>query len=381
MRRSGVVLSLVAAAFLTTSLATAQTSITLPPSGDNQKASVTQHIGPVTVSIDYSSPKVHSPLNGEDRRGKIWGKLVPYGLVNLGFGTCKECPWRGGANENTVFRVSNDVKIEGQPLPAGTYGFHLIADPEQWTIIFSKNSTSWGSFFYDPAEDQLRVKVKPSKSEYHEYLTYEFQDRTPTHATALLRWEDLQVPFTITVDDVPQVYLGIIRKELKGFKGFSWVNLNAAARYALRNKTDLPEALQWAQLAATPGFPGPENFTTLISLADLQDANGKEADAKATREKALSHSTATATDLHAYARQLQQEGKKDQAIAIWQLNAKRHPNVWPVNVGMMRAEASLGHKKEALKYAKLAAAEAPDPGNKQNLERLVKLLEEGKDID
>src|SRR5687767_7655656 len=113
--------------------------ITTPPSGDNQKASVTQYIGLVAVTIDYNSPDVHAP-NGEDRAGKIWGTLVPYGVIDDPFGTCTECPWRAGANENTVFTVSHDVKIEGQPLPAGRYGLHMIAGPEEWTVIFSKNA-------------------------------------------------------------------------------------------------------------------------------------------------------------------------------------------------------------------------------------------------
>jgi hypothetical protein len=46
----------------------------------------------------------------------------------------------------------------------------------------------------------------------------------------------------------------------------------------------------------------------------------------------------------------------------------------------MRAYAAMGEKKKALDYAKLAAAQAPDPLNKKNLENMVKLLEEGKDI-
>src|ERR1700731_2710094 len=76
--------------------------LTLPPSGNNQKAAVVQYIGPVRVAIDYSSPAVHG-TDGKDRRGQIWGKLVPYGLTNLGFGNGKPGPWRAGANENTVF--------------------------------------------------------------------------------------------------------------------------------------------------------------------------------------------------------------------------------------------------------------------------------------
>lgn len=136
--------------------ASAQT-LTLPPDGDNQHSTVTQAIGLVTVTIDYHSPDVHAP-DGTDRRGNIWGKLVPYGVTDDAFGTCTQCPWRAGANENTAFSVSHDVKIEGQALPAGSYGLHMIAGPEEWTLIFSKNAKSWGNFFYDPAEDQLRAR-------------------------------------------------------------------------------------------------------------------------------------------------------------------------------------------------------------------------------
>src|SRR5690348_14177241 len=184
--------------------------LTLPPSGNNQKASVTQFIGPVRVNIEYSSPAVHAP-NGQDRRGQIWGKLVPYGMTDLGFNNGKPSPWRAGANENTVFAVSDAVLIDGQPLPSGRYGLHMIPGEDEWTIIFSKNSHAWGSFFYDDSEDALRVKVKPAKHEYREYLTYEFSGRKPAEATAALQWEELSVPGTIKDDKTSDVYVTRIR--------------------------------------------------------------------------------------------------------------------------------------------------------------------------
>src|SRR5262245_1828985 len=132
-------------ALLVAAPAAAQGALTLPPSGDNQYCSATQGIGPIRLTIEYHSPDVHSPT-GEDRHGKIWGGLVPFGMANLGFGTCgDQCPWRGGANENTVFTTSQDIKVQGETLPAGAYGLHFIPGPEEWTVIFSKNHTSWGS--------------------------------------------------------------------------------------------------------------------------------------------------------------------------------------------------------------------------------------------
>ena len=358
----------------------AAAQLTLPPDGENQRSSVTQYLGLVKVTIDYNSPKVHNPHTGEDRRGKIWGKLVPYGLVDLGFGTCKECPWRAGANENTVFTVSNDVKIEGKTLPAGTYGLHMIPGENEWTIIFSKNSKSWGSFYYDAAEDALRVNVKPAKSEYHEWLTYEFPQRELDKATVALKWEDLAVPFTISVDNIKELYLASIRNELRGEKGFQWQNLVWAAQFAKENN-DAKEGLEWAKVAASPRFPGQVNFSTLSTLADLQAANGLEAEAKKTRESALNHVTATVVDLHQYARQLLAKGKKEEAMAVWQLNARRHPNEWPVNVGLARGLSALGNYSEALKYAKLALAQAPDELNRGSLAEAIKKLESGKDMN
>ena len=109
--------------------------LSLPPDGGNQHSVVSQGIGLVTVTVDYNSPDVHAP-DGTDRRGKIWGELVPWGMANLGFGTCgDQCPWRGGANENTVFTTTHDVQVQGQPLPAGSYGLHFIPGADEWTVI------------------------------------------------------------------------------------------------------------------------------------------------------------------------------------------------------------------------------------------------------
>jgi len=352
----------------------------VPPNGENQKASVSQNLGLVKVTINYSSPKVVRGAN--DRRGKIYGALVPYGpQKSLGYGTCTECPWRGGANENTTFTVSHDVKINGQPLAAGSYGLHFIPQPDEWTVIFSKDATSWGSFFYDPKDDALRVKAKPQKSEYHEYLTYEFPERDLGKATAEMRWEDLAVPFTITVDDPNGLYIAYMRQELKGQRGFDWHNHLQAAQFALQNKIAPADALVWAQTAVNGTFVGNENFSTLSTLADAQEANGLKAEAAKTREQAINYPAATPIELHTYGRQLQAQGQKEEAMKVFELNAKRHPNQWPVNVGLARGNAALGRTKEALKYATLALAQAPDENNKKNLEAMIKTLEEGKPLN
>ena len=347
----------------------------LPASGDNQRASVTQQVGPVTVTISYSSPRV--VLKGDDRRGKIWGKLVPYGLTELDFNDCKSCPWRAGANENTVFTVSDEVKVQGKSLPAGSYGLFTITGPEEWTFVFSKNATSWGSYWYDPKEEVLRVTAKPGKTDYHEWLTYDFVERDPAKATVALKWEELQVPLTITVDDAPARWVAKLRDELRGYTGFYWENWQRAADYCLQNKINVPEALTWAERGAGPNFGGDNEIVALATLARAQDANGKAAEAAKTWDKAINLPGATAVQIHQVGRALLAEGKAQQALTIFQTNAKRFPDKWPVHVGLMRAYAATGDAKKALEEARLALKQAPDEGNRKNLEALILKLEKG----
>jgi hypothetical protein len=355
-------------------------SLTLPPSGGNERGSVTQQIGLVKVSIEYSSPHVHSP-QGQDRRGKIWGGLVPWGLANLGFGSCKECPWRVGANENTVFTTSNDIQVNGSTLPAGSYALFAIPQQDEWTWIFSKNHTSWGSFFYDPAEDALRIKAKPEKSDYHEVLTFDFTERRNDHATVAMKWEDLAVPIAITVPNSADLYIANIRNQLRDTPGFNAEGWQQAARYALDNKHPA-EALTWADTAVHGGGGiGTKTFSTLATLADAQEANGKSAEAAKTRDEAMNHPTATPFDLHAYGRQLLQSGKKAEALKIFEANAKRNPNVWPVNFGLARGYSAAGRYADALKYARLAVTQAPSEGERKSVEAAVKKLEAGQDIN
>lgn len=208
--------------------------LTLPTSGNNQKAETTQYIGPVRITIVYSSPAVHT-ADGKDRRGQIWGTLVPYGLANLGpFGNGKPDPWRAGANENTVFTASDDVTIEGKPLAAGRYGLHMIPGKEEWTIIFSRNSNAWGSFNYEASADALRITVKPHPHDYREYLTYDFPVRKPSEAVAELQWEELAVPMTIKVANIADIYVSRLSEELTSVPGFSWQGFQARRNIVFR---------------------------------------------------------------------------------------------------------------------------------------------------
>lgn len=144
-------------------------------------ASVMQRLGVDTdITIVYSRPGV--------KGRKIWGGLEPYGKV-----------WRAGANENTTFEASKDILVNGQKLPAGKYGLHMIPGEKEWTIIFNKDNAAWGSFSYDQNKDALRISVTPKEAPAQEWLMYGFDDLAGTSATGYLWWEKLKVPFEIKV--------------------------------------------------------------------------------------------------------------------------------------------------------------------------------------
>jgi len=159
------------------------------------KAKTTQTIGVDTeITIEYSRPGV------KDRA--IWGELVPYGMSpGNKYSKNKPFPWRAGANENTTISFNNDLLVEGEKLPAGTYSIHMIPAKDEWTVIFNKVYDAWGSYSYDESQDALRVKVTPQKAPHQEWLTYGFDNLAGTSATAYLHWEELKVPFKVQLAD------------------------------------------------------------------------------------------------------------------------------------------------------------------------------------
>ena len=363
-------------------LLTAQAQVTLPPSGGNQKSAVTQYIGPLAhVTVVYNSPDVTAP-NGQDRKGQIWGQLVPYGFVRQGFGLNNPSPWRAGANENTVIKFSHDVLIEGKPLPAGKYGFFIApAEEGPWTLVFSKNSGAWGSYYYEEKHDALRVEVAPIEGEYREWLTYDFTTRAADHAVLEMAWEHKRVPFRIEVPNHHELVVANLREELTNQKGFSWVNVSAAANYCLQNDVNLEEALTWAETAISAPFIGNENFTTLSTKAGILMKLDKKPDAMAIMAKAIEHPTATVLQIHQYGRQLIGIGDKEKAMEVFEYNMERHGDIWPVRVGMMRGLSALGKFDEALKHAKVALERAPDQLNKDSLANAISSLEKKQDVN
>jgi hypothetical protein len=328
------------------------TQLNLPR--DSQRASVTQRIGITDITVNYHRPLVKGRT--------IWGKVVPYGQV-----------WRAGANENTTITVTDAVNVEGKPLDKGTYGLHMIPNQDQWTVVFSKINTAWGSFTYKESEDALRVNVKPQPAEFQEALAYDIDQPTENAAVLTMRWEKIAVPVKISVD-VHSIVEASLRQQLRGLSQYTWDGWDDAANYFLAQKYDLDEALDWENrsIGAEPRF---ENFMT---KSKVLEAMGKTQEAKAAHDKAVE--IATPVQLHQYAFQLKGEKKDDEAYAVWRKNAKEHPEFWFTHSGMARVYSAQGDFDNAVKEMKLAEANAPEQ-NKVFIQAAIKRLENKDDIN
>jgi len=142
-------------------------------------ADVTQILGESTeVAITYSRPGVKGRT--------IWGDLVPFDKV-----------WRTGANEATTISFTDDVLIEGEKLPAGTYALFTIPAKKEWTVIFNKSANQWGAFDYNSSDDALRIKVKSQSVSHTEWMQFSFENLNSTSANVVLQWEKLKIPFKI----------------------------------------------------------------------------------------------------------------------------------------------------------------------------------------
>lgn len=252
-------------------------------------AHVAETFGITEVSLDYHRPSVNSR--------RIFGGLVPYDVI-----------WRAGANENTLITFSTPVKVEGQPLAAGTYSFFYIPGATQWTAVFNKFTGGWGTYSYDPAEDALRVNVTPQPAEPQERMAFTFEDGKPESITLAMRWEKTRVPLKIVADTRNLTMAGLHNRLRSGvhWDGQAW---NEAARYAFR-AGDLDTALSWVNQSIDYG---PEMGNLRLKAAILEK-KGDAKTAKELRDRAATLNPDVATLTSAF--QLLGTKKYDEAEAV-----------------------------------------------------------------
>ncbi|NNK88500.1 MAG: DUF2911 domain-containing protein [Flavobacteriaceae bacterium] len=107
-----------------------------------------------TVEFKLNDLKLEVFYNRPSKRERlIFGGLVPFNQV-----------WRTGANEATTFETNQELKINGDILPAGLYTLWTIPGEEQWTVIFNSKQYPWGvdeamKPMREPDYDVLEVQV------------------------------------------------------------------------------------------------------------------------------------------------------------------------------------------------------------------------------
>lgn len=275
------------------------------------KASVTQRVGVTDITISYSRPGVKG-------RAKIWGDplpeqeaktkgeatldnqnerpkdaaIVPYGHV-----------WRAGANEATTFTVTDDVLINGQKLAAGSYSLHTIPTKDEWTIVFNGTANQWGSFNYDPAKDTLRVKAKPQwVNESEEWLSYKVDPVGEDSAQVNIRWEKINVPFTVKVPDVAASTLAKLKTTVANAKAEDWQTPMQAGLYLINNKDTADDTLGMEWLDKS--IKTKETFRNLVAKANALYKLGKKDEAFAVGNQAIERGKTDKVDTSGFEKRL-----------------------------------------------------------------------------
>lgn len=355
-------------ALLFTEQANAQ--LTLP--AGSQEAEVTQRVGITDITIHYNRPS---------KKGReIWGDLVQYGFNDLGFGTSKSAPWRAGADYNTTIEFTHDVKFEGKGVKAGKYAF-FVAPKEDGsaTIILSSNTTSWGSFYYDEAEDVLRVEVTTKDTEQsRELLTYEFNTIASGSTTATLHWDKKEIPFKIDVA-VTDIVMAGIENDLRNPKGFEQSVWDQAAGYAFR-VGNVEKALEWTNASIEGSFFSKENYSNLSLKGQILMQQGNKTEALAIMDKSAQY--ATNNQIFGLVTQLVGAGEKNKALAIAKSNVAKFEGAFPANYILARAYSAKGEYKKALRAANASLVEKTTPVRfKTRLNNEIEKLKKGEDIN
>ena len=213
-------LHLLAAGLLLATAAQAQTKLTIPPLSPTTH--IHQNFSTSYIDLTYSRPSL---------RGRVaFGNLVPNGTV-----------WRTGANTITKVRFGEEVKINGQAVPAGAYALLTIPDAKEWTFILNRDTAQWGTYEYKQALDVLRVKAKPTRlAAPVETMSLTVENLRPASADLVISWDRTQVALPITADP-DRIVMGQIEQAMKGEKK----PYITAAQYYYNSGKDLTPAIGW----------------------------------------------------------------------------------------------------------------------------------------
>ncbi|MCR9264938.1 MAG: DUF2911 domain-containing protein [Flavobacteriaceae bacterium] len=313
----------------------------------SNRVTETQQLAVTDITISYSSPSV----NGRD----VWNNpnIIPQ----------KEQPiaWRAGANMNTTISFSTDVLIEGQSLKAGTYGYHIVPDGNDFELLFAHNHNQWGSYYLDRENDvTLAVNVNGEACEFSEKLDYEFLDWTPNSVTIGLEWADKRVPFKVSVD-LETTVVESFRSELRGINTYHWQAWNDAARWCLDHNTNLDEALQWANRSINGGFNGfaaDNNLTNMSTKALLLEQLGRSDEVSAVLDE-VSGMVDNAMEANSTSMLMLRLDQPKKALDFVTSKIKEYPEAWFLKINKGVSHYFLNDPKRAIKELESVLPETP----------------------
>ncbi len=223
-----------------------------------------------TIKQEFAIGSIELTYSRPSAKGRtIFGDLVPYGK-----------PWRTGANNATKITFSDDVKVNGQAVKAGSYALYTIPGEAEWEVIINKGISNWGVFGLNEADNVAKFKVKPSALPFKtETFTMQIGDIKDNSALVMLWWERVAVMFEVSVDIDTKIMADIDKIMNADSKPY----FNAASYY-YENGKDLNKALAWASKAVDQN---PTAYWVLLLKARIQQKLGDKAGAMATSLKSM----------------------------------------------------------------------------------------------
>lgn len=309
----------------------------------SQSRTTIANIGKCDMTIKYHSPSV----NGR----KIFGGIVPFNFVVDGV----EYPWRAGSNQRTTIEFSHDVMVEGQKLEAGLYGFLVLVDKDEWTLIFSSGK-SWGAFNYDKANDVIHVPVKTKKTDFQEWLSYEFINPKTETVDVQLRWEETAVVFKIETNALKNLIGDLESKEDKTAATYQ----DLAMRTLEQDPSQQKKAMEYLEQSKAKIADYEEEvyrkiytFNYQVLKGEFLKKMGKPKEGQKILDEVLKK--AEGFNMYYYAlNKLTVEGKKDEAYQLLKKAVKQAPDNFQNHFAFGEYYLKIGDQQKATEHFQIA---------------------------
>lgn len=322
----------------------------------------TQTLGVTDITINYHSPSTY----GRD----VWNdnRVIPQNGDPIA--------WRAGANMNTTIQFSTDVLINDNPLPKGTYGFHVIPREGTYDLLFAHHAQQWGSYYLDLDKDiSLTVTVNAEPCPHSEKLDFEFLDWSDSEVKIGLEWANQRLPFTVSVD-LNKTVVESFRSELRGINTYHWQAWNDAALWCLNHETNLDEALEWANRSIEGGYNGfaaNKNLTNLSTKISLLDNLARKEELETTLNEAMDLAT-TPMELNSLSILMMRVKQSQAAVQLLNKKIDQYPDAWFLKLNLAIAHYFGGNSKKSLSI--LDSLEVPN-NFLPRFEQIKKEIKEG----